>query len=79
MIGARLLFTYGANHWYSHALGGWMTTNGVTVDGLTDALVLLAIGMVLARAVRFARVLSQEDHRRRHEGTAAGTWTPDPV
>ena len=56
-IGARLLFTYGANHWYSQPLGHWMTTNHVTVDGLTDALILLAIGMVLARAIRFACVL----------------------
>jgi hypothetical protein len=57
VIGARLLFTYGANHWYSHAIGQWLATNRVTVDALTDALILLAIGLVLARAVRFAYVL----------------------
>jgi hypothetical protein len=57
VIGARLLFTYGANHWYSHALGQWLTANRVTVDALTDALILLAIGLVLARAIRFAHVL----------------------
>ena len=59
VIGARLIFTYGANHWYSQAIGRWMTTNGITVDALTDALILFAIGLVLARAVRFARVLLQ--------------------
>ena len=58
VIGARLLFTYGAEHWYTEPLGRWLITNHVTVDGLTDALVLFAIGMVLARALRFARALS---------------------
>ena len=57
MIGARLVFTYGANYWYNHALGTWLFTNRITVDGLTDGLILLAIGMALARVVRFARVL----------------------
>ena len=80
VIGARLLFTYGANHWYRQALGHWMAANSVTVNGLTDALILLAIGMVLARAIRFARVLIKP--------TTTGTgptlrppvphsWTPD--
>jgi len=27
VIGLRLLFTYGANHWYNHALGKWLFTN----------------------------------------------------
>ncbi len=56
VIGARLLFTYGANHWYTHSLGKWLFDNRITVDGLTDALILLAIGMVIARVVRFTRV-----------------------
>ena len=42
---------------YNHALGTWLSTNRITVDGLTDGLILLAIGMVLARVVRFANVL----------------------
>ena len=56
-IGARLLFTYGANHWYSQSLGHWMAANRVSVDGLTDALILFAIGMVLARVIRFAHAV----------------------
>jgi hypothetical protein len=62
VIGARLIFAYEPttrNHSYSQALGHWMTTNSVTVDGLTDALILFAIGMMLARAVSFAHVLSK--------------------
>ncbi len=74
MIGARLSFTYGAYHWYSNALGRWMATNQVTVNGLTDALILLAVGMVLSRAVRFARVLRETAPVR---SAAAGTWTPN--
>jgi len=57
VIGARLVFTYGANHWYSHPLGQWLAANAVTVAALTDALILFAIGLVLARVIRFARVL----------------------
>ncbi len=60
VIGARMMFTYGANHWYNHALGTWLFTNHITADGLTDGLIVLAIGMVLARVVRFALVLSSD-------------------
>lgn len=66
VIGARLIFTYGANHWYSHALGPWLTANGVTVSGLTDALILFAIGLVGARAARVAWVLVTATTRRPH-------------
>jgi hypothetical protein len=59
VIGARLLFAYGANNWFSHPLGQWLAANQITVAGLTDALILLAIGLVLARVARFARVLGQ--------------------
>lgn len=59
VIGARLVFTYGADHWYSHPLGGWLAANAVSVAALTDALILFAIGLVLARVIRFARVLRQ--------------------
>ena len=28
VIGARLLFTYGANHWYTTQLGHWISPTG---------------------------------------------------
>ena len=52
VIGARLLFTYGANHWYASALAHWMSTNGISADALTDGLVFMAIAMALARTLR---------------------------
>lgn len=62
VIGARLLFTYGANHWYSDSLGRWLGTNAISVAALTDALILFAIGLVLARVIRFVHVLRQTGH-----------------
>jgi hypothetical protein len=52
VIGARLLFTYGANHWYTDALAHWMSTNGISVDALTDGLIFMAIAMTLTRTIR---------------------------
>ncbi len=63
IIGARLLFAYGANHWFTTQLGHWIVTNGVTVDALTDALIFMALAMAVARTLRLAigwgRVRSQ--------------------
>jgi hypothetical protein len=54
VIGARLLFTYGANHWYQTQLGHWMVTNGISVDALTDALIFMAVAMAVTRTLRLA-------------------------
>jgi hypothetical protein len=54
VIGARLLFTYGANNWYSAALVHWMSTNGISADALTDGLIFMAIAMAVARTFRLA-------------------------
>jgi hypothetical protein len=52
IIGARLVFTYGANHWYTSQLGHWMLTNGISTDALTDALIFMAVAMSVTRTVR---------------------------
>jgi hypothetical protein len=52
VIGARLLFTYGANHWFSSALVHWMSTNRISADALTDGLIFMAIAMTLTRTIR---------------------------
>lgn len=49
VVGARLMFSYGAQHWFSESLGRWMYQHSVTADALTDALVLMAIAMLLGR------------------------------
>ena len=62
VIGARLLFTYGANHWYTTQLGHWLLTNGISVDAVTDALIFMAVAMAVTRTVRLAFGRSQVRH-----------------
>ncbi len=66
IIGARLLFTYGANHWYHAQLGHWMVTNGITVDALTDALIFMALAMTVTRTLRLARGRTQARRQYAH-------------
>jgi hypothetical protein len=63
VIGARLLFTYGANHWFTTQLGHWMITKGITVDALTDALIFMALAMAITRSVRLAIGRTQVRHQ----------------
>ena len=49
VIGARLLFVYGSNHWFTEQLGRWMYQNRISVNALTDALVVMAIAMLIGR------------------------------
>ena len=67
IIGARLLFTYGANHWYQTQLGHWMVTNGVTVDALTDALIFMALAMAVTRTLRLALGRTQVRRQSAHQ------------
>jgi hypothetical protein len=63
VIGARLLFTYGANHWYSSQLGHWLATNSISVDALTDALIFMALAMAITRTLRLAVGRTQVRHQ----------------
>jgi hypothetical protein len=54
VIGARSAFSYGSVHWFGAQLGHWMTRQAVTSDALTDALIFMAVGMLLTRTVGMA-------------------------
>jgi hypothetical protein len=54
VIGARALFSYGAFHWFGPELGRWMAATAVTVDAITDALIFMAVAMVLTRSIGLA-------------------------
>ena len=49
VIGARTAFSYGSVHWFGHQLDHWMAQQAVTSAALTDALLFMAIAMVVIR------------------------------
>ncbi|MDT4947550.1 MAG: hypothetical protein QOJ37_145 [Pseudonocardiales bacterium] len=54
VIGARVAFTYGSLHWFNRPLGTWMLEHRVTSNAITDALVFMAVAMMLARTANLA-------------------------
>jgi hypothetical protein len=67
IIGARAAFSYGSLHWFGPQLSHWMARNAVTSAAITDALIIMAVTMLLTRvvglAVRAARVGSSTTAR----------------
>lgn len=51
IVAARALFSYGSFHWFSQQLGRWMYTHQVTPYALADALIFMAVAMLLTRTV----------------------------
>ncbi|HEY6312970.1 MAG TPA: hypothetical protein VIY52_19510 [Streptosporangiaceae bacterium] len=47
VIGARIGFAYATSH--SHSLQVWLGTHHITSDAVTDALIFMAVGMLLVR------------------------------
>jgi hypothetical protein len=54
VIGARSCFSIGAVHWFPHALAGWCVENQVTGAAITDTLIIMAVGMTVARTLGLA-------------------------
>jgi hypothetical protein len=50
IFGGRLLFIYGAVHWFPVSLGQFFAAHQLTAAGLTDALIFMAVAMALARS-----------------------------
>jgi hypothetical protein len=54
VIGARAAFSYGSAHWFRTPLTHWMVSHDVSVAAITDALIAMAVAMLLARTVSLA-------------------------
>ncbi|HUA48917.1 MAG TPA: hypothetical protein VMA77_27025 [Solirubrobacteraceae bacterium] len=51
VIAARSCFSIGAVHWFNHPLATWMASHQVTGAAMTDTLIIMAVGMTLARTL----------------------------
>jgi hypothetical protein len=51
VIAARAAFSYGCVHWFPTQLVHWGVAHRVQVNGLTDALVFMAIAMLVTRTL----------------------------
>lgn len=54
VIAGRTAFSYGSVHWFAPQLGRWMTSHAVTSAALTDALLFMAIAMIVTRSIGLA-------------------------
>ena len=51
---ARSAFCYGSQHWFGPQLGSWMIDNHISLNALTDCLILMAVAMMLSRTLLLA-------------------------
>jgi hypothetical protein len=77
VMAARTAFSYGSAHWFAAPLGRWMADRLVTADALTDALIFMALAMVLTRVAAIA--IRSRAVKRRAAATASPTPLPSPA
>jgi hypothetical protein len=66
IVAARIFFTYGSQHMFSHQIGMWMYTSHISVDALTDALIFFSVAMLIGRTAALgARVRQAASAARR--------------
>ncbi len=70
IFAARLVFIYGADHWFPASLGQFLATHQLSAAGFTNALVFMAIAMAVARSALLA-ARGRAAARRAAVGTAA--------
>jgi hypothetical protein len=64
VIGGRMLFAYGADHWFALAIGRFSVTHQITgADAWTAAFIMLSLTMVLARVATSAAVIAAASRR----------------
>ena len=64
VIGGRCVFAYGADHWFSHAIGQFSRTHQITgADAWTTAFILMALAMVVARVAATGVVVARAARR----------------
>lgn len=51
VIGARAAFSYGSSHWFPAQLTSWCIAHQVTGAAITDALIVMAVAMLLTRTI----------------------------
>lgn len=54
VFAVRLAFEYGASNWFGPSLGRFLAEHQLSVTGLTDALIFMAIALALTRSVVLA-------------------------
>ena len=54
VVGARAAFSYGATHWFPAQITAWGMAHQVTGNAITDALIFMAVAMLLVRTVGLA-------------------------
>jgi hypothetical protein len=51
VIGARAAFSYGSTHWFGPQISHWMILNAVSRAAITDALIFMAVTMMVTRTL----------------------------